>query len=155
MILYSNGAPYVAPGAVTQARQKLGSESIRSIFQQTQAQWHQQSAHPVWCGLNLYGVDGVVWRTPDTAENNQAFERTSNHHSKASYPQVRMVCQMELTSHLLTNSAFDNVAVNEMVLAERLIEDTPDNSLTLFDREFYSLGLLYRWHKAGVVGAYY
>ncbi len=58
--------------AVTQARQKLGSESLRSIFKQSQAQWHDQSEHPYWCGLNLCGVDGVVWRTPDTAENSQA-----------------------------------------------------------------------------------
>jgi len=148
-IMLPNGTPYVAPSAVTQARKKLGSESIRSVFHQTQSQWHELSEHPVWCGLNLYGVDGVVWRTPDTKENNLEFERTSNHHGKASYPQVRMVCQMELTSHLLTNSAFDNVATNEMVLAERLIEGTPNHSLTLFDRGFYSLGLLNRWQNAG------
>jgi hypothetical protein len=32
-----------------------------------------------------------------------------------------------------------------MVLAEELIESTPDNSLALFDRGFYSLGLLNQW----------
>jgi hypothetical protein len=57
---------------------------------------------------------------------------------------------MELTSHLLTQSAFDSVGVNEMHLAEKLISDTPDNSLTLFDRGFYSLGLLNRWHSTGI-----
>lgn len=149
-IMLPNGTPYVASSAVTQARQKLGSDSLRSIFSQTQAQWHQQSEHPQWCGLNLYGVDGVVWRTPDTTENSQAFERTGNNHGKAGYPQVRMVCQMELTSHLLTNSAFDSVGVSEMVLAERLINETPDHSLTLFDRGFYSLGLLNRWQNKGI-----
>jgi len=148
-ILLPNGTPYIASSAITQARQKLGSESIRSIFQQTQKQWHEHAQHPGWCDLNLYGVDGVVWRTPDTLENSQAFERTCNHHGKAGYPQVRMVCQMELSSHLLTNSAFDSVAVNEMVLAERLIKNTPDHSLTLFDRGFYSLGLLHRWQNTG------
>lgn len=148
-ILLPNGTPYVAPSAVTQARHKLGSESMRSIFQQTQKQWHQEANHPSWCDLNLYGVDGVVWRTPDTAENSQAFDRTRNDHGKAGYPQVRMVCQMELSSHLITNSAFDSVAVNEMVLAERLIENTPDHSLTLFDRGFHSLGLLHRWQNTG------
>jgi len=148
-ILLPNGTPYIASSAITQARQKLGSESIRSIFQQTQKQWHEEAAHPSWCDLNLYGVDGVVWRTPDTLENSQAFERTSNNHGKAGYPQVRMVCQMELSSHLLINSAFDSVAVSEMVLAERLIKNTPDHSLTLFDRGFHSLGLLHRWQTTG------
>jgi hypothetical protein len=51
---------------------------------------------------------------------------------------------MELTSHMLINSAFDSYDVNEMKLAEGLIARTPDNSLTIFDRGFYSLGLLSR-----------
>ena len=53
-----------------------------------------------------------------------------------------MVCQMELTSHLLIGSSFDGYRSNEMKLAEQLIETTPDHSLTLFDRGFYSLGKL-------------
>ncbi|MNQ48669.1 Transposase DDE domain protein [compost metagenome] len=36
-----------------------------------------------------------------------------------------------------------------MKLAEQLIETTPDHSLTLFDRGFYSLGLLHQWQQAG------
>uniref|UniRef100_UPI002625E7DF IS4 family transposase n=1 Tax=uncultured Shewanella sp. TaxID=173975 RepID=UPI002625E7DF len=74
-----------------------------------------------------------------------AFSRQKN----SQYPQVRMVCQMELSSHLVTASAFDDYGVNEMVLAEKLIESTPDHSLTLFDRGFYSLGLLNQWQSAG------
>ncbi len=54
-----------------------------------------------------------------------------------------MLCQMELTSHLLTQAVMESCAVNEMVLAEQLIERTPDHSLTLFDKGFYSLGLLH------------
>jgi hypothetical protein len=57
---------------------------------------------------------------------------------------------MQLTSHLLTQSAFAHIDVNEMHLAEKLISNTPDNSLTLFDRGCYSLGLLNRWHSTGI-----
>jgi hypothetical protein len=56
---------------------------------------------------------------------------------------------MELTSHLLIGSAFDGYRNNEMILAEQLIDTTPDHSLTLFDRGFYSLGLLHQWQRAG------
>jgi len=146
-IMLPNEIDYVAPSAVTQARKRLGSDSIRDIFRASQAKWNEQSEHPTWCGLNLYGVDGVVWRTPDTPENNAEFERTSNHRSKAAYPQVRMVCLMELSSHLVVDSAFDSVSENEMTLAARLLDSIPENSLTLFDRGFYSLGLLDRWHN--------
>lgn len=149
-IILPNDVDYVARSAVTQARQKLGSDVVRDIFQQTQTKWNDQATHPHWCGLNLYGVDGVVWRTPDTPSNDEAFARTANKASSASYPQVRMVCLMELSSHLLVDSAFESVAENEMTLASQLIEKTPDNSLTLFDKGFYSLGLLHQWHSQGV-----
>jgi len=148
-IILPSGIPYVASSAVTQARKKLGSKVIESIFQQTQKQWNKDANHGDWSGLTLLGVDGVVWRAPDTDENNQEFAKTGTRHGKASYPQVRMVCQMELSSHLLTNSVFDSVAVNEMNLALELIDKTPNNSLTLFDRGFYSLGLLHRWNSTG------
>jgi len=62
---------------------------------------------------------------------------------------VRMVCQMELTRHLPTAAAFDSVAVSEMVVAEQLIAQTPDHPLTLFDKGFYSLGLLHQWQTTG------
>ena len=61
-----------------------------------------------------------------------------------------MVYQMELTSHLLTAASFDSVLTSEMNLAADLIETTPDHSLTLFDKGFYSLGLLHRWSETGV-----
>lgn len=91
----------------------------------------------------LYGVDGVVLRTPDSVQNQAAFARTANASGEAAYPQIRMVCLMELSSHLLVNSAFDSVAENEMNLASQLIPSIPNHSLTLFDRGFYSLGLLF------------
>lgn len=139
----------VAPSAVVQARQRLGSEAVKEVFHQSQKLWHQQAEHPTWSGLTLLGVDGVVWRTPDTDENREIFKAPSNQNGDGAFPQVRMVCQMELTSHLLVASAFDSYKTNEMVLAEKLIETTPDHSLTLFDRGFYSLGLLNRWNQTG------
>ena len=148
-IMLPGKRPFVAPSAVVQARQRLGVEPVKRVFEQTQALWHQQTPHPHWCGLTLLGVDGVVWRAPDSPANQAAFARTRNAQGEASYPQVRMVCQMELTSHLLTGSVFDSVAKSEMELTPELIASTPDHSLTLFDRGFYSLGLLQAWQSAG------
>jgi len=139
----------VAPSAVVQGRQRLGSEAMRQVFHQTQQLWHQDAEHPRWCGLQLLGVDGVVWRAPDTVENTEAFTKPVTTAGQSAWPMVRMVCQMELTSHLLTGAAMDKYSTNEMILAEQLIETTPDNSLTLFDRGFYSLGLLNTWQAKG------
>jgi hypothetical protein len=142
--------PLVAPSAVVQARQRLGSDAVKHVFSSAAKLWNDTANHPHWNGLKLLGVDGVMWRAPDTPDNRIEFEPKSNNHTETSMPQVRMVCQMELSSHLLISSAFDGTKVSEMKLAEQLIETTPDNSLTLFDKGFYSLGLLNRWSNNGM-----
>ncbi|SLM63021.1 Mobile element protein [Dickeya aquatica] len=68
-ILLPGDRPFVAPGAVS----RLGSEAVRRVFTQTAQLWHRDTPHPHWCGLTLLAVDGVVWRTPDTPENDAAF----------------------------------------------------------------------------------
>ena len=57
---------------------------------------------------------------------------------------------MEVSSHLVTATEFGSIAqASEVDLAAKLIERTPDHSLTLFDKGFYALGLLEQWHRAG------
>ena len=148
-IMLPGNRPFVAPSAVIQARQRLGSEAVRRVFTQTAQLWHGATTHPHWCGLTLLAVDGVVWRTPDTPENDAAFPRQSYAGPPGLYPQVKMVCQMELTSHLLTAAAFGTMKESEYTLAEQLIAQTGDNTLTLLDKGYYSLGLLNAWNQAG------
>ncbi|PKX81392.1 transposase [Pectobacterium peruviense] len=148
-IMLPGDRPFVAPSAVIQARQRLGSEAVRRVFTQTAQLWHGATTHPHWCGLTLLAVDGVVWRTPDTPENDAAFPRQTYAGQPGLYPQVKMVCQMELTSHLLTAAAFGTMKESECTLAEQLISQTGDNTLTLLDKGYYSLGLLNAWNQAG------
>ncbi|MFP2470856.1 IS4 family transposase, partial [Pseudescherichia vulneris] len=81
--------------------------------------------------------------------NSAAFSRPAGRNGIGGYPQVRMVCLMELSSHLINASAFDSENVSEMRLAAQLAERTPDMSITLFDKGFYSLGLLHHWQMSG------
>ena len=144
-IVDREGKAFVAPSALTQRRKTLGEPAMKEVFRRMSDAWVKDANLPHWNGLTLLSVDGVVWRTPDTPENNAAFTKPKN----TQYPQVRMVCQMELSSHLITGSAFDDYKVNEMVLAEKLIDTTPDHSVTMFDKGFYSLGLLHKWQQTG------
>ena len=67
-IMLPGNRPFVAPSAVIQARQRLGSEAVRRVFTKTAQLWHNATPHPHWCGLTLLAIDGVFWRTPDTPE---------------------------------------------------------------------------------------
>ncbi len=148
-ILLPGKKPFVAPSAVIQARKRLGSDVMRTVFNQTQQLWQSKTPHPNWHGLTLHAVDGVVWRTPDTKDNDEHFGRTGNKTTISDYPQVRMVCHMELTSHLLNGASFDSVSKSEVDLTVPLIDNGPSNSLTIFDRGFYALGLLHKWQASG------
>ena len=70
--------PFVAPSALVQARQRLGAAPVQAVFEKTQQLWRDKTPSPHWHGLSLLGVDGVVWRTPDTPENDAEFARTGN-----------------------------------------------------------------------------
>ncbi|WP_165745024.1 IS4 family transposase [Pseudoalteromonas sp. Z9A6] len=139
----------VAPSAMVQARQRLGEDAVEQVFKMMASRHYNHAHFDTFCGLNLLAVDGVVFRTHDTPENKDVFGCGSTQYGENTYPQIRMVCHMELTSHQLINCTFNGQHQGEMTLAEELIEGTPDNSLTLFDRGYYSLGLLHRWHQAG------
>ena len=94
--------------------------SVRKVI------WFKQANLPNWNGNSLFLALMVsCGRTEDSKENAEAFAKPTNRDGKETqYPQVRMVCQMELSSHLITGSAFDCYSVNEMKLAEQLIETT-------------------------------
>lgn len=149
-ILLPGNRPFVAPSAVVQARQRLGEDVIRLMFEKTRQLWFEKTPLSHWNGLTLMAVDGTLWRTPDTPENDAAFGRTANVNKRSEWPQLRMVCQMEVTSHLLSAVAFDSVSdAGEAELAAQLIARTPDHSLTIMDKGFYALGLLHRWQSSG------
>lgn len=149
-ILLPGKRPFVAPSAVVQARQRLGEDAMRLMFEKTQQLWFEKTPLSHWNGLTLMAVDGTIWRTPDTPENDAAFGRTANVTQCSEWPQVRMVCQMEVTSHLLSAVAFTSVSESgEADLAAQLVEKTPDHSLTFFDKGFYALGLLHYWQSTG------
>jgi len=59
-----------------------------------------------------------MWRTPDIPDNAAAFAKPCTQHGETAYPQVRMLCQMELTSHLIVQAVMESCAVNEMLLTE-------------------------------------
>ena len=76
-IMLPGQRPLVAPSAVVKGRQRLGHEAVKHVFGLTQRSWHETADHPNWSGLRLLGVDGVVWRTPETPENRARYDSAS------------------------------------------------------------------------------
>ena len=144
LALPSTVAPLVSKSAITQARQRLGSQPLASLFCQTAGTWcAQDGERHAWKELSLWAMDGTTFRAPDSAENRAHFGAQSYASGKvASYPQVRAVSVTAIPTHLVADIAFGQYGQNEMLYAKTLVDRIVDHSLTIFDRGFLSAEIL-------------
>lgn len=77
------------PNAVVQVRQRLRAD----VFL-----WFEKTPLSHWNGLTLMVIDGTLWRAPDIPENDAVFGRTANKYARFDWPELRLVCQMEVAT---------------------------------------------------------
>ena len=142
-------ASLCAPSAAVQGRQRPGDEPMEQLFRQLTRAW-TATVHghtPLLQGLRVLAVDGVVWSAPDSPENRQGLGCCANQHGQNSWPQVRAVCLMDTYSHELLDARLGAMTQGELTLAADL--QAPDQSLTLFDRAYFSAAFLLDWQTRG------
>lgn len=134
----------IARSSVSQARDRVGSEPIRWLFERSASAWSARSAEAhKWRGMTVYGLDGSTVRVPDTDENRETFGGQSGREdSESGYPMVRIVALMVLRSHLLAGCNFGGYGANEIQYAWPLLDAIPSKSLTILDRGFFGARLL-------------
>jgi hypothetical protein len=142
----------VAPSSIVQARQRLGDEPLRWLFERMASAWGHASARAhAWRGLAVYGADGTTVRVPDSAENRAHFGgQDTRWDSTSGYPLVRLVTLMALRSHILAGARFGAYALSEGALAEELWPLLPDHSLAIVDRGFFSARILLGIERGGI-----
>lgn len=142
----------VAPSSIVQARERLGDEPLKWLFERTALTWAHTSARThAWRGLAVYGADGTTVRIPDSEENRAHFGgQTTRWDSTSGYPLARLVTVMALRSHLLAGAAFGPYATAEGTYAEALWPLVPDHSVTLVDRGFLSARTLIGLERGGI-----
>jgi hypothetical protein len=60
----------VVEGAITPARDRLGVEPLRELFEMTAQNWAEETTERYrWRKLALFGMDGTTLRVPDSEEN--------------------------------------------------------------------------------------
>lgn len=140
----------VTKGAIPQARERIGVEPLRELFQTTAQQWAQESAERYrWRDLMVLGADGSTLRIPDSPENRAEFRLPPSSRSTAGYPQARVAVLMVLRSHLWLDFEFADCRTGESSVAWPLIQRVPDQSVTILDRYYIDYAQLYRLHYQG------
>jgi hypothetical protein len=138
------GSGTVARSSVTQARDRVGSEPVRWLFDRCGSKWAHDSAQAhLWRGLRLYGIDGTSVRVPNTVENRETFGGHSPRGIECGYPMARIVVLMALRSHLLAAANLGRYeGIHEIEYAKPLLGSIPESSLTVLDRGYTSAAFL-------------
>jgi len=141
----------VTDSAATQARQRLGESPLMWLFSTSAKHWQQQDADRYnFKGLRLLAVDGTTLKLADSAENRDHFGSPSfAADAVASYPHARMVTLCVLETQLMLAARFGTYRQAEIGYALDLLDEVPDNSLTVFDRAFLSAELLCKLTSSG------
>jgi hypothetical protein len=136
--------PFVTKSAIAQARQRVGMQPLKTLFDIAAMAWcDQDRKHYLFKGLSLFAIDGTTLRTTDTPEHRAHFGAQSYPSGRvSSYPQVRGVTLTAIPTHLIRQAAFGPYGINEMLYAKELLATVPDDSLTVFDKGFLSAEIL-------------
>lgn len=130
--------------AFTKARDRLGLEALRRLFE-TSAEWFTQrfAAVHLWKGLKLLAIDGTTLKAPDSDASRRALGAPGSSRGRTGYPCVRVVGLMAVHTHLLLAAAVGGYNTGELTLVQELLTAISPGSLILLDRGFLSYGWLW------------
>lgn len=134
----------ITTSATTQARQRLGAQPLRWLFETTALRWIAQDEERfLFHGLSVLAMDGTTLRLAESEANRAHFGAQNYPNDKvASYPQTRGVTLMMLATQLIRDARFGPYKTSEVTFAHELLASIPENSLTVLDRGFFSAELL-------------
>ncbi|MDE9496088.1 IS4 family transposase [Xenorhabdus bovienii] len=137
--------PSLASSSISKARHHIGVEPLRHLFHTTATEWEKEDTPYSTCGLKILCVDGTQFKVPETRDNQQLGYASG----KATFPSVLAVTLMSARTHLISDVSFGPITQSEISYAQQLVGSAPENTLTLFDRGFFSAELFQTWRGAG------
>lgn len=143
--------PLASESAITQARQRLGVEPLKRLFerlvQPLAEKWLKSAWYRQW---RLVTMDGTSLRMLDTEANEARFGKPTSNRGKAAYPQMRLVGLLENGTRVMFAMARGAYRESEKVLARSIVGRLKQGMLCLADRGFFGYQL---WNQAVATGA--
>lgn len=125
--------------ALCQARQRLGEEPMRALFDRIARPMLEPGTGRGWLGpWRVMALDGVILDLPDTADNVERFGRSGNALADSPFPQTRVVALAECGSRAIVAAEIGECHAGERELAWGLLDRVDEQMLVLADRGFYS-----------------
>jgi Insertion element 4 transposase N-terminal/Transposase DDE domain len=131
--------------ALAQARERLGPEPLRELFERVAEPCAELSTAGAWMrGRRLMSIDGVELDAADTPANAERFGYASNKTGTSAFPKVLVMALAECGTHAITAIETGTAGVGEAPLALALAR-APGNlapgMLVMADRGLYGYEL--------------
>ena len=129
--------------ALCVARQRLGLEPVRRLFERTVRPLAEaDTPGAFYHGLRLVAVDGTLEDVPDTPANDAFFDRPrSGKRGDGAFPQVRKLSLVEVGTHIEFALCTAGYRTGEKTLFPELLPHLQPGMLLLCDRGFFSYEL--------------
>jgi hypothetical protein len=137
-------------GAISQARERLGAEPVRLLFERLAAEPEAQMTGSHYRGRLRVALDGSTLALQDTKENEAHFGRPPASRGKSAWPMLRFAALCALGSHRILAAQPGPYRTSEQELSRPLLKHLGPGMLCLADRLFMSYEL---WKEADATGA--
>jgi hypothetical protein len=149
---WDDGWSVPTSGGITQARQRLGFEPVKELFDRVAVPAADLLTRGAFlANWRLMAIDGFEWDAPDTAENVTEFGRFGSGVNASAFAKVRVVTVSECGSHAVVDAEIGGIGTGEQTLAGRLYPRLDEDWLLIADRNFYSFAA---WRAASAGGAH-
>jgi hypothetical protein len=137
--------------AITQARERLGSSVLQTLFEALAAPCATPATRGAWYRQwRTVTIDGTKLATPNSESNSAAFGHSQSKHGPSAFPLAHLVTLVETGTHLIVGATMGACDESETALAVSLLPTLTPDMLLLTDRLFYGHRL---WQQALDTGA--
>ena len=139
-----HGVAIVAPSgsALRQARQRLGPQPVRALFDLLRGPAATIAPQVRWRGLLLAVIDGTTLVVADSPANTRRYTKHRCTNGASGYPQLRLSALLTCGTRSVIDAVFDPVSVGELDQARTLTRSLQPGMLLLADRNYAAADLL-------------
>ena len=141
-----------SPSAIFQARERLGPEPVKALFDRVARPLAVESTPGAWlAGRRLVAIDGTTLDVADSDVNDEHFGRPGvGKGERSAFPQARLVGLAECSTHAIFDAEIGPYTTGENTLARDLVARLGPGMVCLADRGFCGYPL---WSLAVGTGA--
>jgi hypothetical protein len=138
-------------GALSIARQRLGEEPMRLLYQRcVRPLGHAAMPGSHFRRWRRVALDGSTLALQDTEQNEAAFGRPQGGRGEAAWPMLRFTALCEVGTHVILAALPGPCKNSEKELSASLLSELNPDMLCLADRLFFGYSL---WKQAAATGA--